>query len=143
VIERVERLASLADVVKASDEDLAALWPDRSLSESLWALTELGASCAIATRGAEGARFVAGGTEGVAPAVAATVADTIAAGDTFGAGLLDALWSLDLLGADRREDLRALSAEGWQAPLAWAARCAAVTVSRPGADPPRRAELPA
>ena len=31
VIERVERLAALGDVVKASDEDLEALWPDQSL----------------------------------------------------------------------------------------------------------------
>lgn len=141
VIARVERLASLADVVKASDEDLEALWPDRSLQESLHALAALGPACVVVTRGPEGARFVAGGRGGEVPAVATAVADTIGAGDTFGAGLIDALWTAGLLGAERRTALRERSAEEWSAPLSWAARCAAVTVSRPGADPPRRVEL--
>lgn len=141
VVGRVEELCALADVVKASDEDLAALWPARSLSESLWALSELGPRCVLATRGAQGARFVAAGEEAEVAAVPAEVADTIGAGDTFGAGLLDALWTRDLLGADRRRQLAELAAPAWAECLDWAARCAAVTVSRPGADPPWRHEL--
>ena len=74
-------------------------------------------------------------------AVPVVVADTIGAGDTFGAALIDGLWDRGLLGAEHREDLAALDAETWSDVLAWAATVAAVTVSRPGADPPYRHEL--
>ena len=37
--------------------------------------------------------------------------DTVGAGDAFMTGLIDALWSLDLLGADRRADLAAIDAD--------------------------------
>ena len=69
------------------------------------------------------------------------MADTIGAGDTFGAAIIDALWERGRLGADRRDDLRKLPAEEIAEVLAHAARAAAVTVSRPGADPPYRSEL--
>ena len=69
------------------------------------------------------------------------VADTIGAGDTFGAAIVDALWERGRLGADRRDALRDLPAEEIAEVLAHAARAAAVTVSRPGADPPYRSEL--
>lgn len=141
VIARIEHLAGLADVVKASDEDFEALWPGRSLSDCLHHLASFGPAVVLATRGAEGARFVAGGVEGVVPAVPADVVDTIGAGDTFGAGLIDALWTADLLGAERRAALAAVPPDQWVELATWAARAAAVTVSRPGADPPTRAEL--
>ena len=70
-----------------------------------------------------------------------TVADTIGAGDTFGAGLIDALWERGRLGAEHRETLRALDRAEVVEVLEHAARAAAVTVSRPGADPPWRHEL--
>jgi fructokinase len=69
------------------------------------------------------------------------VADTIAAGDTFSAGLLDALWKRGLLGAERRGRLRDAPRDVAVAVTAQAARAAAVTVGRPGADPPYRREL--
>jgi fructokinase len=65
------------------------------------------------------------------------VADTIGAGDTFGAAVLDALWDLDVLGGR----LAGLDAGGVEYVLRQAARAAAITVSRPGADPPYRHEL--
>ena len=39
------------------------------------------------------------------------VVDTVGAGDAFMTGLIDALWSLGLLGADRRADLRRISVD--------------------------------
>jgi fructokinase len=70
------------------------------------------------------------------------VVDTIGAGDSFCAAVIDGLWSLDLLGADRRGDLHGLADTGWRRVLEHATAVAAITVTRPGADPPYREELP-
>ena len=141
VVRRVEVLAGLADVVKASDEDLEVFWPDRSLDEAAAHLLGLGAAAVVVTRGAEGARWFVGDTWGDVAPLPVEVADTIGAGDTFAAAVVDGLWERDLLGGDRRDQLRGGGAEVWSGVLAWAARVAAVTVSRPGADPPRRDEV--
>lgn len=143
IVGRVEDMVALADVVKASDEDLAELWPDRSMEDAARHLLGLGPLVVAVTRGMGGAAFWTRTTHGSAPSVAVTVADTIGAGDTFMAGTVDALWARGLLGADRREDLAALDAPGWAGVLEHAAEAAAVTVSRRGADPPYRHELPA
>ena len=69
------------------------------------------------------------------------VADTIGAGDTFGAASSTRSGSADRLGGDRREALRDLPTDEVADVLAHAARAAAVDRSRPGADPPYRHEL--
>ncbi|GAA0976547.1 Fructokinase [Nocardioides aquaticus] len=127
VVARVERVAALADVVKASDEDLEALWPGLGEAGTAQHLLGLGASGVVVTRGASGAAWYDGRGVTEVGAVLLGVADTIGAGDTFSAGILDALW--DDPDRDRAEV------------LAHAARLAAVTVSRPGADPPWRHEV--
>lgn len=133
VVARVERVVAVADLVKASDEDLAHLYPHLELSAAAAHLLALGPTAVVVTRGGAGATwFGAGGTVEVA-SLPVAVADTIGAGDTFGAAVIDALWD--------RGPLRELSAETIAAVLAHAARAAAVTVSRPGADPPYRSEL--
>ena len=71
------------------------------------------------------------------------VADTIGAGDSFCAALLDGLRRRDLLGAVRRPDLQALPLDAWREVVTRANRAAAITVSRPGANPPTAAELEA
>ena len=75
------------------------------------------------------------------PAPSVTTVDTVGAGDSYTSGLIDALWTADLLGASRREKLHAVSEEQLRTAMKWAARVAAITVARPGADPPRRKEL--
>jgi fructokinase len=141
VVERVEQMVAVADLVKASDEDLEALYPQRTYAASAAALLELGPAAVVVTRGAEGALWV----DRAAPVEIASrpvrVADTIGAGDTFGAGLLDALWERGRLGAEGRTELAALPRAEVAEVLEHAARAAAVTVSRPGADPPYRHEL--
>ena len=67
------------------------------------------------------------------------VVDTVGAGDAFMTGLIDALWSLGLLGADRRTELRRVSVDTLTGVLQTAALSSALTVARAGADLPDRA----
>src|SRR5262245_29901867 len=141
VVARVERIVAVADLVKASDEDLEALYPDRTYADSAAALLQLGPAAVVVTRGAEGAWWLdRQGPVEVEPRQA-NVADTIGAGDTFGAALIDALWERGRLGAEGRTALAALPRDEVTEVLEHAARAAAITVSRPGADPPYRHEL--
>lgn len=145
VVAAVLRMAALADVVKASDEDLAALWPERHAGESASALLALpgGPVAVVVTHGGEGASWHAcSGADwstGGVHAAPVEVVDTIGAGDTFAAALVDHLWPL--LGPDGRAGICALGPEEWSAALEHAGRAAAVTVGRVGADPPTRDEL--
>ena len=137
VVRAVEEVVALADLVKASDEDLEALYPDDTVEQSVEHLFGLGPSAVVVTRGRDGATWFSVDGRVDAPSTDVEVADTIGAGDTFGAAMLDALWELDVL----RGRLPAMNAAVIEAVLRRAARAAAVTVSRPGADPPYRHEL--
>jgi fructokinase len=140
-VESVERVVAVSDIVKASDEDLQALYPGQPIAEVADRLRSLGARAVVVTRGPDGAVwFGHRGTIDVG-SVAVEVADTIGAGDTFGAALIDALWTHDLLGAGRRGALGQIGPDVVRRLLAHAVKAAAVTVSRPGADPPYRSEL--
>jgi fructokinase len=59
------------------------------------------------------------------------------------AGLLDALWERDLLGARRRAELAGLALDELTAVLEAGSATAALTVGRAGADLPDRAALAA
>ena len=68
--------------------------------------------------------------------------DTVGAGDSFMSGLVSGLWDGGLLGSLRaRERLRGASLADVRPAVERATRCAAITVSRAGANPPTRAEL--
>jgi fructokinase len=69
------------------------------------------------------------------------VRDTVGAGDSFMAGFLAGLDDLGLLNAAGRVSLPTLGEADLRAITGMGVRCAAVTVTREGADPPRRAEL--
>ncbi len=101
LVERVERVVALSDVVKVSDEDLEALWPDLEQERAVARLLDLGAVAVTLTRGAQGAVWCTPGRRVTVGARPVSVVDTIGAGDTFAAGLLDALWSRGRLGGDR------------------------------------------
>ena len=141
VVARVEAMVALADVVKASDEDLEQLYPGRSLAESAEALRGLGPVAVVVTQGGSGASaFTPSGRVDV-PTPPVEVADTIGAGDTFMAGLIGALAERNLLGGEHLAELAATDGETWGQVLGFAAQAAAINVSRPGADPPYRREL--
>ncbi len=149
---RVEELVALSDVVKASEEDLGWLYPghDTAAVAARWARS--GPSLVVLTLGAGGAlAFWRHGSHQVRP-TPVEVVDTVGAGDAFMAGLLSGLLAAGLLGGGQggralaRAELRAAtSAQRLPATavdsLTLAARTAALTCTRPGADPPRRAEV--
>lgn len=138
---RAEESVRLSDVVHASDEDVAWLYPDRPLLESLKAWQAMGPAFVVMTRGAED--IVAVTAHGVRerPIFPVDVADTVGAGDSFTAALLAALDDRSLLGAANRERLRTMDPADVESVLIYASRASAITASRPGADPPTRAEL--
>jgi len=141
---RVEELVALADVVKVSDEDLLWLHPEHTPVETAARWASLGPGLVVVTRGGEGAVAVRhDGTTLDVPGVPVTVADTVGAGDTFSGVLIDALLELGVAGPEGHEALRALSDRDVLGAVTTAAIGAAINVSRPGADPPSRAELSA
>lgn len=127
LVAAVERVLRHADLVKVSDEDLEAVYPGLDLDAALAHVLGLGPRAVAVTRGGEGADWVSARGRVSVASVRVEVADTIGAGDTFAAALVDALW----------DDVDRDPAEV----LAHASRAAAVTVGRPGADPPWRHEL--
>lgn len=138
----VERLVGLADVIKASDEDLDWLEPGVTAGDVAARWAAAGTALVVVTRGGAGVLAVTAG--GVSVEVAAekvTVADTVGAGDSFMSGLIDGLWTAGLLGADRRVALAAIDADTLTGILRRSARIAAITVSRAGANPPWSPEL--
>lgn len=141
VVAGVERIAGLADIVKASDEDLTALYPHVSHAEAARLLLRLGPVVVVVTRGGEGALWVTADDSGEIESAPVIVADTIGAGDTFGAAFLDELWTRGLVGPGGRDALQGLTSADWTAICTYAARVAAITVSRPGANPPYKHEL--
>jgi fructokinase len=140
-IGRIDRLVEKADVVKASDEDLQWIDPTRSPEDVATAWQSLGPSIVVVTMGGQGAFAIcAAGTVRVA-ARPVEVVDTVGAGDSFMTGLIDALWTLDLLGANRRAALARIDVDTLTGVLEAAALASALTVARAGADLPDRAAL--
>lgn len=134
VVARLDRIARVAGLVKLSDED-AERW-GRTPEDVL----DAGAGAVVLTRGSSGlAAYTRGG--GVVTAPAASVGplvDTIGAGDSVHGALL--AWLADHDALDR-DSVARLDADDWAAALGFAARAAAWTVSRAGAEPPWRREM--
>ncbi|GAA3190881.1 carbohydrate kinase [Rhodococcus baikonurensis] len=121
------------DILKVSDDD--ARWLG-SVDGAEW--LDEGVGAVLLTRGGDGLRLITKELDVSVPAPAVDVADTIGAGDTVHGALLAYLDRHDALDA---AVVRGFSEADWSAALTFAARAAAVTVSRPGADPPWSREL--
>lgn len=135
---RVGAPLALANLAKLSDEDAAWLFPAMSEDGVADHLLDGGAGLVVITRGARGALLATPQGRVMAPARAGTVVDTVGAGDSFTAGLLGWIVSTDSaeLVSSGSLDLDALGDLATFASL-----CAAVTVSRRGADPPFAEEV--
>ena len=135
---RLHRMIAMADIVKISDEDVAWMTGKSDFARTAKKWLKAGAKIVVVTRGGDGVEAYTSGFSIHQPAVKVTVADTVGAGDTFTAGLLAALSKAKFLS---KAKLAAITETQLDAALTFAARAAAVTVSRPGADPPWAHEL--
>ncbi|MFJ5831598.1 carbohydrate kinase [Streptomyces sp. NPDC093089] len=136
-VARVERCVALSDLVKASDEDLAWLYPGEDPCAVAARWLGLGPAVVLLTRGADGSLAVTRRATVAANAPSVSVVDTVGAGDSFMSAVLD------VLASRAAADLAGLGAEYLAGLLGTAAAAAAVTVSRAGAQPPDRDELKA
>jgi fructokinase len=138
-VARMAAFAAHADIVRMSDVDFTYLYGDEPYPQRANVLMEQGVSLVAITRGNNGAvawHEAAGLIEVQAPSI--KVADTIGAGDSFQAALLFALHKQGRLG---RKALRDMSADELRRALSFAANCAGLTCTRPGADPPWSHEI--
>lgn len=135
---RIGRMIARADMVKLSDEDLHWLEGPGDLVALARGILTKGPKVVFVTEGAQGARAVTATQNRFVAATPVTVADTVGAGDTFNAGVLA---SLHAAGALSKARIAALSDAELDAALSLGTRAAAVTVSRPGANPPWAHEL--
>ena len=135
---RIERMVARAEIVKLSDEDLHWLKGPGDLTTRARAILAKGPKVVFITEGAAGARAVTATQDRFVAAQKVTVADTVGAGDTFNAG---ALCALHQAGALTKARLAAVTDAELDAALSLGTRAAAVTVSRPGANPPWANEL--
>lgn len=133
---RLEEWVSLVDLVRASRADVAWVYPGEPVEEVARRWVAAGAGLVVVTLGEEGAFGRTAASAVRVPAHPVQVVDTVGAGDAFTAALL--AWLVRGGWFDRVRDLPqgALSEA-----LAYAAWAAALTCTRPGADPPYRWEL--
>jgi fructokinase len=133
---RLDRIIAQSTVVKASDADVAWLFPELDRLAAARALLARGPRLVVVTLGAEGAVGVCADAEVRVTAPAVKVVDTIGAGDAFGAAVLAWLADHGRLSRDLQLDRDEL-----RAALEFACLVASITCTRAGADPPWRTEL--
>jgi fructokinase len=128
----VEKWVSISSVVKVSDDDIKWLYPSDSLDVVAHRWIDAGVSCVVITRGENGLiGFTSSGTEEV-DGVKVDVVDTVGAGDTVGAIVVEGII---------KHSVHGLQGQVLNALLHKAAIAAGITCSRAGAQPPRAHEL--
>jgi fructokinase len=128
----VEKWIKISSVVKFSEDDITALYPNEDPIEIAKICLEKGVQLVVITRGADGLVGVTADGVVEVPGVKVSVVDTVGAGDTVGAIIVEAVVQrgiLNLTGPNLKEVLHR------------AAVAAAITCSRAGAQPPRAFEL--
>ena len=142
-LRRIDQAIATSDLIKASIEDLAWLYPGRSTADVAHDWIERGALAVVITHGAEGADCYTASGVTHSRGIPVTVVDTVGAGDAFMAGLLDGLAQQDALSRAGLAELFTHAADA-QHLLDEACAYAAATCTRHGADPPwTRIPLPA
>ena len=129
---QVERWVSISSAVKVSDEDLKWLYPSLEIDQVVKKWLTKGPSLIVVTYGDKGLVGYRVGEKVSVDAVKIAVADTVGAGDTVGAILIEAIV---------KDGLNTLSGVRLEMMLKRAAKAAAITVSRSGANPPTLKEI--
>jgi fructokinase len=131
-VKQVERWVSISSAVKVSDDDIYWLYPGVDLEQVAENWLSMGPELVTVTFGDKGLTGYRKNEKVTVDAKKVVVADTVGAGDTVGAILVEAIIEdgLDKLTGDR---LAAI--------LDRAAKAAAITVSRTGALPPSKDEI--
>ena len=128
----VARWTAISAVIKVSEDDLAWLYPDREQTDIAAQWLNEGAQLVIITKGSYGLIGITKEGSVTVPGVKVEVADTVGAGDTVGAIVVEAIVE---------RSLAALRGEVLREVLTRAAKAASITCSRAGANPPSSAEI--
>ena len=131
-VNKVEKWVAISSAVKVSDEDLNWLYPGKSIYEIANKWLEVGVELVVVTLGEKGITAYRKNEQVSVAAVKVVVADTVGAGDTVGAVLVEAIVN---------NGLDKLTGEVLKSMLIRAVKAAAITVSRTGANPPSKAEI--
>jgi fructokinase len=131
-LKQVLRWVSLSSVVKLSIDDLNWLYPGKSVDDVAKEFIGMGVKIVVVTLGDAGIVAITKDEKIAVEAVKTKVVDTVGAGDTVGAILVEAIikYGLEKLTGQLLTDT-----------LNRAAAAAAITISRAGANPPTQAEL--
>ncbi len=130
--ESVAKWASISKVIKVSSDDLDWLYPGESFENVSTRWLRMGVELAVLTRGSEGILAMTSIGEVSVPGVQVDVVDTVGAGDTVGAILVEAI---------AKKGIESLVDDELKGVLSRAACAAAITCSRAGAQPPTFQEL--
>ena len=128
----VNKWAAISNVVKVSEDDVAWLYPGRLQDDVAAEWLSMGVDLVVITLGSEGLRGITRQGSVSVPGVKVSVVDTVGAGDTVGAILVEGVVKYGVAG---------LVGDTLQAVLTRAAQAAAITCSRAGAQPPYLNEL--
>jgi len=131
-VKKVEKWVAISSAVKVSDEDLNWLYPGKAIVEIAKKWLEVGVQLVVVTLGEQGITAFRKYEQISVDAVKVVVADTVGAGDTVGAVLVEAITN---------NGLDNLTGEVLKRMLNRAVKAAAITVSRTGANPPSKAEI--
>lgn len=136
---RLDAILAATDIVKVSDEDLRWLLGDDPLPVLAEKLRTKGPSVILVTKGADGVSGFYHGGEIHVDAQAVQVVDTVGAGDTFNAGVLAGLNDVNAL--NKEMIVNGLEEDVLRSAMTLGVHASAITVTRAGANPPRRDEL--
>jgi fructokinase len=131
-VAQVERWVAISSAVKVSDDDINWLYPSLEIEQVVNNWLTKGPSLIVVTHGEKGLLGYRKDEKVIVDAVKVTVADTVGAGDTVGAILVEAIL---------KDGVASLTGSRLESMLKRAAKAAAITVSRVGANPPISEEL--
>jgi fructokinase len=145
--ERVERINSISNIVKASDDDINWLYglaSGSNVDEIVWGWIGEREQVVFVTRGADGVSIYRKNNIRIdVPSRSVKVQDTVGSGDTFCAHMLGGMLAIDALGTNPEQKLAAVTNDQLVEISRIAAIAASIACERVGAEPPTTEEIAA